>query len=148
MRSRKLIIDAQISPYDKIGTMIARKMKVPIAFKKKSVKGNQNAMKQRTYEHQITPLNKFININESNMTNFKQQVFDFLDHAWQEDIEIELIEIFEQYRDKFETASDEAVRDYFRRMYSENIEELVNHASDGFISAFEDISNIPLNNRN
>jgi len=62
MRS-KLITDEQISPYDKIGMSMAKKMKVKPPFKKKKEKGNQNAMSQAKFEHEIIPLDEFLNEN-------------------------------------------------------------------------------------
>lgn len=51
--------EENINPYDKIGTMMAKKAKVPMTFKKKKSKGNQNAMVQKKFEHEIITFDEF-----------------------------------------------------------------------------------------
>ena len=53
------IDEENISPYDKIGMSMAKKMKVKPPFKKKKEKGNQNAIAQQKFEHQIVPFDEF-----------------------------------------------------------------------------------------
>ena len=69
----KVIKENNINPYDKIGTAIAAKMRVPMTFTKKYSKKskkhskNQNAVKQKKFEHQIITLDAFIKkLNENN----------------------------------------------------------------------------------
>lgn len=53
------IEEENINPYDKIGTMMAKRAKVPMTFKKKKSKKNQNAMAQKKFEHQILSFDDF-----------------------------------------------------------------------------------------
>jgi hypothetical protein len=54
-----LIKDNQISPYDKIGTMMAKKMKVPMTFKKK--KSRINTVTQKKFESVSETLDQYLN---------------------------------------------------------------------------------------
>ena len=51
----------QVSPYDKIGQFMLKKAKIKSPFKKKKQKGNQSAMVQKKFEHQISTLEEFMN---------------------------------------------------------------------------------------
>jgi len=65
VRKPKLEED-NINPYDKIGMSMAKKMGVKPPFTKKKSKGNQNAMKQQKFEHQIITLDEFVQkLNEN-----------------------------------------------------------------------------------
>jgi FMN phosphatase YigB (HAD superfamily) len=59
------IDESNINPYDKIGTSMAKKMKVKAPFKRVKSSKNQNAMKQ-SFEHEIITLDEYTkSINES-----------------------------------------------------------------------------------
>lgn len=65
------IEEENINPYDKIGTAMAKRAKVPMTFKKKKSKKNQNAMVQKKFEHAIIPFDEFKEmLNESYDENF------------------------------------------------------------------------------
>jgi FMN phosphatase YigB (HAD superfamily) len=65
-RKKKKLEEENINPYDKLGMAMAKKMGVKPPFKKKKSKGNQNAMKQQKFEHQIITLDEFVKkINEN-----------------------------------------------------------------------------------
>ena len=57
----KKIEEDNINPYDKVGMGMAKKMGVKPPFKKKNSKGNQNAMTQQKFEHQIITLDDYLN---------------------------------------------------------------------------------------
>ena len=61
--------EQNINPYDKIGMSIAKKMGIKPPFKKKKEKENQNAMKQRKFEHQIITLDQYLNVNLNEQTS-------------------------------------------------------------------------------
>jgi hypothetical protein len=48
-----------INPYDKIGTAMAKKMRIKPPLKKKKEKGNQNAIVSRKFEHEIISFDEF-----------------------------------------------------------------------------------------
>jgi hypothetical protein len=57
--------EENVSPYDKIGQSMLKRAKVKSVFKKKKSKGNQNAMKQQKFEHEIIPFDEFKKISEN-----------------------------------------------------------------------------------
>ena len=62
----KLITDEQVSPYDKLGMAMAKKLGIKPPFKKKKSSKNQNAMVQKKFEHQILTFDEFRNqLNEN-----------------------------------------------------------------------------------
>lgn len=58
--------EENINTYDQIGMAMAKKMKVKPPFKKKKEKGNQNAMVQRKFEHEIITFDNFKNLLKEN----------------------------------------------------------------------------------
>jgi len=67
----KSIDENNINPRDKIGMAMAKHMKINPPFKKKKDKGNQNAIKQQKFEHQIITLDNFVKeLNESRGINW------------------------------------------------------------------------------
>lgn len=63
-RKKKKLEEENVNPYDKIGTMMAKRAKVPMTFKKKKSKNNQNAMVQKKFEHQIISFDEFKKLSE------------------------------------------------------------------------------------
>jgi FMN phosphatase YigB (HAD superfamily) len=65
-KRKKKLEEDNINPYDKLGMAMAKKVGAATPFKKKKSKGNQNAMKQQKFEHQIITLDEFVQkINEN-----------------------------------------------------------------------------------
>ena len=60
----EVIEEGNINPYDKIGMSMAKRMGVKPPFKKKKEKGNQNAISQQKFEHEIIPLDDFLKENK------------------------------------------------------------------------------------
>ena len=60
---KETISENNISPYDKLGVSMAKKLNIKLPFKKKKEKGNQNAITQQKFEHQIVTLEDFMNEN-------------------------------------------------------------------------------------
>jgi FMN phosphatase YigB (HAD superfamily) len=78
---KKKLEEENINPYDKIGMAMAKKMGVKPPFKKKKSKGNQNAMVQQKFEHQIISLDEFtklINEGESPLYDARQDWKDMM----------------------------------------------------------------------
>ena len=71
------IEEENINPYDKIGMSMAKKMKVKPPFKKKKSSKNQNKMVQRKFEHEITPLDDFLNENYGNWDEARNNTKSF-----------------------------------------------------------------------
>ncbi len=46
LRGQRKLLENNVSPYDKIGQYMLKKMGVKTPFKKKKARGNQNSMKQ------------------------------------------------------------------------------------------------------
>jgi len=61
---KKKLEEENINPYDKIGTMMAKKAGVKLPFKKKKEAGNQNAVKQQKFEHEIISFDDFKKLME------------------------------------------------------------------------------------
>jgi len=57
------VVENNINPYDKIGTMMAKKMGVKLPFKQINKKKNQNAIKSSIKEHQIPTLDEYLTKN-------------------------------------------------------------------------------------
>ena len=53
-------------------------------------------------------------------TDYKEKLFTFLDHPWQEDTEIQLIALFDEYRDDMKDNPDGCARNYLNSMVKEN----------------------------
>ena len=51
---------------------------------------------------------------------YNEKVLTFLDYPWQEDIEIEIVELLNEYRDDIENGLDYVVKDYIERVVKEN----------------------------
>jgi FMN phosphatase YigB (HAD superfamily) len=65
-KKKKKLEEDNVNPYDKLGMAMAKKVGAATPFKKKKSKGNQNAMKQQKFEHQIITLDDFVKqINEN-----------------------------------------------------------------------------------
>ena len=60
------ILENNLSPYDKLGMTMAKKMGVKTPFKKKKSKKNQNAMVQQKFEHSIITFDDFQNLINEN----------------------------------------------------------------------------------
>lgn len=80
-------------------------------------------------------------IKEQGMKNYKEEILEFLDFLWQEDTEIEFINLINEYRDRIETASDGAIKDYLRRVYAANEGVLMVRTSESFMNLLEDLLN-------
>lgn len=62
---KEKIEEENVSPYDQIGQMMLKRAKVKNTFKKKKEKGNQNAVVQKKFEHEIITFDEFTKqINE------------------------------------------------------------------------------------
>lgn len=133
-----LITDEQISPYDKIGMSMAKKMKVKTPFKKGKEAGNQNSVKTAKFEHEIISYENFMNEDGNYVDNYKQELFAFLDRPWQEDVEIDFIAMLDQYRNLYETSSKNVIQNYLRRMDKVNNKKLYN-CTDAFLIAWDDL---------
>jgi len=78
---KKKLEEENLNPYDKLGQAMAKKLGVKPPFKKKKEKGNQNAMVQRNYEHQILSFKEFLNESQNSSkigfhTNIEQDTLD------------------------------------------------------------------------
>ena len=66
-KKKKIVRENNINPNDKIGVAMAKKMRVPMTFTKGNTKKNQNAVKQKKFEHQIITLDDYMKkLNENN----------------------------------------------------------------------------------
>jgi len=134
-----------ISPYDTLGTSMAKKMKVKTPFMKKKIAGNQNAVKQRKFEHTIISLDQFMNINESDSDadneSYRKKLFNFLDAPWQEDNEIYFIALLDEYRHLFAHSSKSHTQNYLSRVYNANGPKLLQLVSDNFLTQLDDLIN-------
>jgi len=140
-RKKKKLIEDNISPYDKIGMSMAKKMKVKPPFKKGKEAGNQNSVKTAKFEHEIISYDKFLSEEFKNNSNdeYRQKVLDFIDRPWQEEVEIEYVDLLDQYRDKFMTEPKFITQDYLRRMDKINGSKLALSASDVFLNRWENL---------
>ena len=137
-KKKKKLEEENINPYDKIGMAMAKKMKVKPPFKKGKESGNQNSVKTAKFEHEIMPYNQFMNEEQQSPEAWKAELFRFLDHPWQEDIEIDFISLLDQYRRQFESTSKSFIQDYLKRMDKMNGSKLFN-CSDAFLGAWDDL---------
>ena len=78
-------------------------------------------------------------IKEDASASFRDRLFAFLDHSWQEDTEIEVVKMINQYRAKFQTAPVKAVQDYLRNFVEANTILSNQHLSDAFTSQLEEL---------
>lgn len=63
----------------------------------------------------------------------------FLDHPWQEDVEMQVVGQLAEYRDKFED-DPSAAKDYFLRWVAANqdaLDNMLQRMSDGFMEQLE-----------
>jgi len=69
-----------------------------------------------------------------NQENYKDKVITFLNHPWQEDKEIEFINLIEENRENILTAPTDGITKYYlKRLWKENRERLLNWTSDRFV---------------
>ncbi|MCK9446929.1 hypothetical protein M0Q50_08785 [bacterium] len=73
--NKKPIEESNINPYDKLGTSMAKKMKVKTPFRKIKSKSNQNSMKQRTFEHNIITFEEFLNESIHENEKYVEKLF-------------------------------------------------------------------------
>jgi hypothetical protein len=71
----KKLDENNVSPYDRLGQSMLKRAKVKSVFKKKKEKGNQNAIEQKKFEHEILTYNEFIQLNESDLQTYKREDF-------------------------------------------------------------------------
>jgi len=75
------------------------------------------------------------------MKNYKEKILGFLNRPWQEDKEIEFVNLVDENSDKIMVASDFTIRLYLQRLYKENKQALLIWASESFINSLEDLLN-------
>lgn len=81
-------------------------------------------------------------VKEKSNSPYIQKVLKFLDHPWQEDIEIEIIDLISEYRKNFLTSKDSTIKSYLKRLIEKN--NMLNGSyatmlSDRFIDALEEL---------
>lgn len=76
---------------------------------------------------------------EEGGAGYKGLLFDFLDRPWQEDQEIDIVNMISEYRDKLSNASEHACRDYMKRYRNANSDYFIN-CTDAFVAAYEELS--------
>lgn len=69
--------------------------------------------------------------------NYREKVLAFLDCVWQEDAEIEFIELINENRENILTASDGVIKNYLRKLWKENEAQVVLSVSECFVYEFE-----------
>jgi len=72
---------------------------------------------------------------------YKERVLEFLNRPWQEDKEIEFVNLVDENSDKIMVASDFTIRLYLQRLYKENKQTLLIWASESFTNSLEDLLN-------
>jgi len=70
---------------------------------------------------------------------YKEKVLEFLNHPWQENKEIEFVNLVDENSDKIMGASTFTIKLYLQRLYKENKQTLLIWASESFINAIEDL---------
>lgn len=84
-------------------------------------------------------------INENNQ-NFMKMLENFLNHPWQEDKEIEFVDLINDYYIKNKNKSEYAWKNYLNNLYKTNINILLQRTSDNFQDSLESlISNKGIN---
>jgi len=70
-------------------------------------------------------------------TSYKQKIKKFVDFPWQEDTEIEFVQLIKEYLEKYSQASDATWQDYLKRLYETNKSSMVQLVSDEFLRQLE-----------
>jgi len=73
------------------------------------------------------------------MTKLKNDVVEFLNRPWQEDKEIDFVNLVDENSDKIMVASDFTIRLYLKRLYEENKSILAIWTSDAFMTSLENL---------
>ena len=66
-RKKRAVDEENINPFDKLGTAMAKKLRVPMVFKK----GKNQTIRQKTFEHNIKTLDDYMKVNENDDKNKK-----------------------------------------------------------------------------
>jgi hypothetical protein len=72
-------------------------------------------------------------------SNFTKKLFKFLDHPWQEDKEIEFVELLSEYKDKFEKSNSRTIKSYLKKMDTQLTGATLQLVSDKFINDWNDL---------
>ena len=72
---------------------------------------------------------------------FHDALEEFLNHPWQEDAEIELVQLIREYWDdpELRNVASDFWKSYLKRVYQKNKEGLLPRVSDEFIIQFEEL---------
>lgn len=80
---------------------------------------------------------KDLEIKESQLKeDYKLNVFNFLDHPWQEDNEIAIIDMISEYKNNFKTSIDFNIKSYLKNFYKANSSAFM-RTTDAFQNAYE-----------
>lgn len=83
-------------------------------------------------------------VEEGQGDDFKKVVLSFLEYPWQEDIEIEIVEMISEYEQEIKTSSSAFVKSYLKRFIEENdllSARYTQSMSDKFIDALNYFEN-------
>jgi len=73
------------------------------------------------------------------ISSYAKKVLDFIDHPWQEDAEIVLVELFNEYRSEIESNFDSSTKSYLRSMEEANGILGRQGFTEAFVGAFSEL---------
>lgn len=71
--------------------------------------------------------------------DYKDKVLEFLNHPWQEDREIEFVNLVDENSDKIMVASAFTIKLYLQRLYKGNEKDLLIWTSESFLNSLEEL---------
>lgn len=73
--------------------------------------------------------------------SYKDKVLAFIEHPWQEDLEIDFIDKISEYKDKILNSSDAKVKDYLKRFSDQLTGSMMARLSDKFMEDLDQLIN-------
>lgn len=127
------------------GTVISSDTATTLKDVATPVMPNSNMLKYLKKNRKSLDVSKSGNvIKESTTDDFKTKLFAFLDYPWQEDVEISVIKLVNEYRNMFVKASTEQIQNYLRNLLSTNDFEgtVFNQSTESFATEYRDLCDL------
>ena len=71
--------------------------------------------------------------------SYKTLLENFIEYPWERECEISFVEKLTEYSDDFEELSEYFIRENIRKIYEDNLEDLIDYASIEFIEFAESL---------